>query len=519
MSDRSYWWVNQKTYEIQRDGAFLWSPKVEKNGSSNPGFSNMLLANVGDLFFVNHKSTIVAVGIVKAKAIESNRPLEFPITQNPLSLIGWRIDADYFEIPKSLRVSISELVDIFVTTPATKSPFASNSRAKQKLYLNELRLEDGEKVLKAIRIKSDILLNLDSAQPTSHDKSTSNNNKKPHIARLTWNENVWSKPSGPKKKHESEDNFTAQYGYGHEEWLFSNKFIFENYSYGFIEGAYRKKESDHGRSFDVMLYTISKAQGWYFVGEIDDCEILDQEEADRALKFFLEGGLIDDMVKDVETVGGNPTFISSQVNGSRSLFNVRFKSSDLKIYAKPLVIPKDSELRKYNRYHVNEIYDEDLLDELDSFEPEKLKVTIGSRSIPAKEIILSYKHNEMQNELLSIFKKKYKDVRSEFRNIDLFISDKKDYLIEIKTYESPKACIREAIGQLLEYSYYHEDYNDPHLIIIGPSRLLSDDYTYINKLNGLMDVHLDYFHYVAGSNEFEHLFITKDKTKRKKGRI
>ena len=516
MSDRAYWWVNQKTYEIQRDGSFLWSPKVEKNGASNPGFSNMLLAKKDDVFFVNHKSNIVAVGIVRSKASESKRPEEFPITQNPLSLIGWRLEADYFEIPKKLRVSISELLEIFINTPATKSPFGSNLRAKQKLYLNELRSEDGEKVLNALKINADILSSLEKSQAGSDSRLSSNNNKRPHIARLTWNENVWSKPSGPKKKHESEDNFTSQYGYGHEEWLFSHRFIFENYSYGFIEGAFRKKESDHGRSFDVMLYTISKAQGWYFVGEIDDCEILDQDEADRATKFFLETGMINEMVRDVEAVGGNPTFISSQINGSRSLFNVRFKTSDLKVYAEPLVIPKDSELRKFNRYHVNEIYDDDLIDELESFEPDKLKVTVGTRSVPAKEIILSYKHNEMQNELLNIFKRKYKDVRYEFRNIDLFIKDKKDYLIEIKTYDSPKACIREALGQLFEYTYYLEEYNDPHLIIIGPGKLLTSDYAYINKLNALMDIRIDYFHYVAGSNEFEHSFITKDKIRKKR---
>lgn len=84
--------------------------------------------------------------------------------------------------------------------------------------------------------------------------------------------------------------------------------------------------------------------------------------------------------------------------------------------------------------------------------------------------------------------------------------DQCDYLIEIKTSESPRLCIREAIGQLLEYAFYGESFSNPELIIIGPQKQSLEDLSYIDKLNSILDVKIRYCHYKIGTNEFLYTF-------------
>lgn len=495
---RSYWWVNQgKAYKIQKDGSFLWSPQTEKDGGYNKGFTNMTNAKIGDVIFVNNNSSIAALAIVTKEALESERPNDFPDDQNPNSSNGWRLEAEYFEFEDDQKKAILPLFELFRDTPAIKSPFGIDKKAKQKVYLNDLRLEDGERLLGIVGEPNRFRSRL-NGQPMPDSL---------HIARITWNDNGWNKPSGSKEDHESEDNFTAQNGYGHEEWLFSRRFIFKGYEYGFIEGAANKRAEDHGNTVDVMLYTVSTSLGWYFVGEIKGCEILTEEVAAEAVEFFKSSGAINKMIADVESVQGNSAFLTTQPAGPRGLFCVRFKPENLFPYETRQLIPLTSFIRgKYNRYQINEINVESFLDELSNYRVKKEIILEGTRIVPAREIELDYLHKKIQIELEVILKKRFKKVEAEYRDIDIFIQDERDYLLEIKTSDTARMCIREAIGQLLEYAFYKWKYNDPHFVIVGPSKMQIEDLDYINKLNQLIGVRIHYCHYELGSKKFEYLF-------------
>ena len=44
-----YWWVNQnKTYEAEVSGGYMWSPKVNKNGGFNKFYDFMVRTKSGD---------------------------------------------------------------------------------------------------------------------------------------------------------------------------------------------------------------------------------------------------------------------------------------------------------------------------------------------------------------------------------------------------------------------------------------------------------------------------------------
>lgn len=90
-------------------------------------------------------------------------------------------------------------------------------------------------------------------------------------------------------------------------------------------------------------------------------------------------------------------------------------------------------------------------------------------------------HGDIQQKLIKKLKKKYKSVGSERKlgsvRIDvLVILENNTYdIYEIKPYDSPEDCIREALGQVILYKYKFENnkhkYKVNSLYIVGPNRI------------------------------------------------
>ena len=79
--------------------------------------------------------------------------------------------------------------------------------------------------------------------------------------------------------------------------------------------------------------------------------------------------------------------------------------------------------------------------------------------------------------------------------IDLVVRDKGDSYIfyEIKTAREPRICIREAIGQLLEYAYWSDGGQEPTiLVIVGPSPIDAYGEKYLAKLNAKFGLPIKY---------------------------
>jgi hypothetical protein len=53
---------------------------------------------------------------------------------------------------------------------------------------------------------------------------------------------------------------------------------------------------------------------------------------------------------------------------------------------------------------------------------------------------------------------------------------------EIKTASSPRACLREALGQILEYSYWPSAREAAKLVICGENALDEDGAAYLRQL-------------------------------------
>lgn len=71
----AFWWVNHKqSWKAETGRGILWAPLATANGREYPPYSNMRLAQAGDIVFSYAGSQIGHVGVVDAEAYPSLKP-------------------------------------------------------------------------------------------------------------------------------------------------------------------------------------------------------------------------------------------------------------------------------------------------------------------------------------------------------------------------------------------------------------------------------------------------------------
>ncbi len=117
-----------------------------------------------------------------------------------------------------------------------------------------------------------------------------------------------------------------------------------------------------------------------------------------------------------------------------------------------------------------------------------------------EQIERDLRHNELQKvlyrRLVNEFGKESVGTEIQGKNgtsIDVVVRRRRAYwFYEIKTAESPRACIREAMGQLLEYAFWPGAQGAVRLIIAGECALDKDGKDYLRYLNKRFALPLEY---------------------------
>lgn len=131
----------------------------------------------------------------------------------------------------------------------------------------------------------------------------------------------------------------------------------------------------------------------------------------------------------------------------------------------------------------------------------KRKIGTTERTQIANSGKVNLKHNEIQNELIDQLVDEYgkENVGSEVETgqrtyIDVVVkTDEYCAFYEIKTASSVKACIREAIPQLLEYAYWKElEFIVNKLIIVSELEVTDEAETYLEYLRKNFGIQLYY---------------------------
>ncbi|MFT5667866.1 MAG: hypothetical protein ACI9DK_002066 [Vicingaceae bacterium] len=90
-------------------------------------------------------------------------------------------------------------------------------------------------------------------------------------------------------------------------------------------------------------------------------------------------------------------------------------------------------------------------------------------------------------------------IQTEIQFIDILRESKTDvYFYEVKPLNSPHACIRAGIGQLLDYQFKYKTSKTPHLIIVGSEEAQEKDLKFIQHLKSTLAISFEYISFKIG---------------------
>ena len=118
-----------------------------------------------------------------------------------------------------------------------------------------------------------------------------------------------------------------------------------------------------------------------------------------------------------------------------------------------------------------------------------LSKDISQRNATHKCINIRHMHNEIMSRLYNILCDVYgtENVGTENhigkKRIDTIAKTEQGYdIYEIKTHDTPRDCVREAMGQILDYAYFEIEDKINQMYIVGPSPNTDDVDLYLAKL-------------------------------------
>lgn len=323
------------------------------------------------------------------------------------------------------------------------------------------------------------------------------------IARVCWNSNDWIRPSGRVGKSKNRGSYEFLNGYGHEEWLLDTNKIIDGYHYGYLQAIGKHRDKYLNSVFDVSLYSINSEnkQRWW-LGEIQNVEVVSEAESKRVYKIYKEKGWYSQMLSQLRQVGANVDEFKKFV--TPDIFAVvRFKPIDMKLYEEPVEFKAGDPAVTSDYYNLKNMKHEPQLDLDFSFSfrsghnagPGKTK-----RSYRGGGNDVSLLHNELQTdlyeELVEVHGKDSvgTEIKCGFGNrVDVVVKTNQKFIFyEIKTLRTAKSCIREALGQLLEYAYYGNNLKIEKLIVASPCPINKDDKQYLKRLGEKFNLNIGY---------------------------
>lgn len=400
--------------------------------------------------------------------------LEFALAENPKLRPG----TGYALVYKGRHFPPKEIARI-----------AAQKGGLPKEKLSEYRLQGGPRSINPYfeQLGFNIVPHSKTDRATEHSVP----DKSKRIARLCWNDKRWVRPSGWKGKSEMENSHEAQYGYGHEEWLFDvDTLALDGFHYGFVECIRENIDLYAGQIFDVRFFSINgetKQRVW--AGRIRELQVLNKVDADKIRRYYESEGWLQSMENEIRALQKRNNKIKnrgwSEFNGLE-IFNVRFRPGALDTTNLYTPIPQSNPLYKKSRYAFilekpellegatgggafSFIYTDEEIPEMD--EGALLPKT---RVIP-DPIEINQLHEVISRKLTKKLREEYgkrkvqRNHPANFlgREIDIVVDGPAGFIFyEIKTYTALIQSVRVAIGQLLEYAHWCEEHRACQLILV-----------------------------------------------------
>jgi hypothetical protein len=299
------------------------------------------------------------------------------------------------------------------------------------------------------------------------------------LARICWNTLGWQRPSGPvgKSTTASSHESSRHAGFGAEEWLFDFTRLLDGYHYGFLQPLNSGVDGGPhvGRELNIRLFTRNEATGdYYHAGRIYNAHVLSKEERQGASAAYERLGWYAEMQEELEEAGGTASVAPD--GAETGPFNVRFLPTDVERPDTPDgldLIADIGELTNSRRYKLfNDLGGYGSPTIVDDGRPARVVLkgrgpaqgNSRSRRIRGGQVELAGLHDKVQDNLVAYLKREFpKQQISKEACIEPYgtridvVRQRPDgglTFYEVKVLPTAKACIREALGQLLEYAHW-----------------------------------------------------------------
>lgn len=331
------------------------------------------------------------------------------------------------------------------------------------------------------------------------DKTVRNSTRR--LARIAYNTDGWQKPSGKVGKQDAHGTYTANHGFGHEEWLFRANWLVDGWRYGFLQGVNDRRAPYLGTTLDVTLFTVQPDDRYRLVATINDLEVLSIEQGKAAEAVFRDKGWIDAMRSEVAAIGADAGALGAP-DWTENLLNVRFRWDNVDFCPPDTFLPDNKWTRDRHRYR--------LLYQLHAPDVENIEKFVKGRRarMDAPEARLLFRrgvgpteytpeHHKMQARLMAELREKHghDNVSCEGGCVDVTVETENELIyFEIKTDQQPRSVIRHALGQILEYAYHPSSgAREPdQLVIVGRKELDDDDQKYLARLVDTFSLPIEY---------------------------
>ena len=307
------------------------------------------------------------------------------------------------------------------------------------------------------------------------------------IARICWNTQDWKRPSGSMGKSLSDGSYEKELGFGHEEWILDDSRIYapDGYHYGFLQPLNVASGKHIGAEYDIHLFTISPLKQKVYIGCLHHAIGVSSEESQKVYQYYKERGWIKDMKEEIRFVGGTVRDFEPQW-----LFNVKFKFSeaDLNYSNKPILTANSI---PSHRYILMDKKQDFVFENNDEGTIKVLNTNSFIKTTEKGEVLVDPLHKKIQNAVAELIKDQYvlPYVETSLTNADgqrvdikgIFKETGEWHYFEIKT-DSAKKCIREGLGQILEYTHYPNVNRAEKMFIVGPQKPDEKDMAYMKYI-------------------------------------
>lgn len=151
-----------KTFEEEKEGSYLWAPQKNNQGRSIFHWENMRKIRTGDIIFSMFRQHLFSVNIATDEAVEAANP--FPNYENVWDRTGWLVKASYDVLSNPVPIR-EHREDILSLCPPMYSPFTRTGGGAQG-YLFEVDETLGEYLLSLAKENNDLSINRLSEEET-----------------------------------------------------------------------------------------------------------------------------------------------------------------------------------------------------------------------------------------------------------------------------------------------------------------------------------------------------------------